>query len=331
MLRRKPSLGFTLIELLVVIAIIGVLIALLLPAVQQAREAARRSQCTNNMKQIGLALHNYVDAQKMFPTYTLHFNPACGMNAWTSLILPYMEQSQIFDSINFGYYSAGGPNMAVNTCFGSALAGNKTASNAFVGAYSCPSDVNQSGLKYEMYIFEPRGQSQLVNYAGVMGCPYAYPYVLQGSFTYFDGVLTGTTWPTPAQRPIKAYADGLSKTIFAMERKSAHYYNTSGTTPIWDAATWYSPMPLWNTGQWIGGDIYATGPVLAPLYGINPGNSILTTGVQSLYPHHWSASFHPGGVNGLLADGSVQFLSNSMDKTNLWNMITVAQGDSGTF
>src|SRR5947208_1284614 len=107
MTRPRPRSGFTLIELLVVIAIIGVLIALLLPAVQQAREAARRVQCTNNLKQIGLGLHTYQAAVGAFPPgWISRPDPLTGDNAgpgwgWASMILPQLEQKPVFDAINF--------------------------------------------------------------------------------------------------------------------------------------------------------------------------------------------------------------------------------------
>src|SRR3954470_16964481 len=102
--------GFTLIELLVVIAIIGVLIALLLPAVQQAREAARRAQCSNNLKQLGLGLHNYHDAFKCFPPGSV----VDKFWGWQSLLLPYMEQNQTYDGLNFEFI---GTSMAYSSCF----------------------------------------------------------------------------------------------------------------------------------------------------------------------------------------------------------------------
>src|SRR5512145_1014338 len=105
--RLHPRRGFTLIELLVVIAIIGVLIALLLPAVQSAREAARRAQCTNNLKQIGLAAHNYVDVMGSFPA-NLYLHPAYSTNAynwnnasWLVFLLPQMEQQPLYNAVNF--------------------------------------------------------------------------------------------------------------------------------------------------------------------------------------------------------------------------------------
>src|SRR6188472_287845 len=112
MVRRRTSMGFTLIELLVVIAIIGVLIALLLPAVQQAREAARRTQCLNNMKQIGLAVHNYTDAHGMFPlgrvfgkrptsnSECTSILQGCQDTPWFVLLLPFVEQEQFAGAFN---------------------------------------------------------------------------------------------------------------------------------------------------------------------------------------------------------------------------------------
>ena len=103
-MKRNRSHGFTLIELLVVIAIIAVLIALLLPAVQQAREAARRTQCKNNLKQLGLALHNYHDAFSVFPFGKgASYNGAAAYARWSqhAMLLPYIDQAPLYNSINF--------------------------------------------------------------------------------------------------------------------------------------------------------------------------------------------------------------------------------------
>jgi prepilin-type N-terminal cleavage/methylation domain-containing protein/prepilin-type processing-associated H-X9-DG protein len=133
--------GFTLIELLVVIAIIAVLIALLLPAVQAAREAARRAQCTNNLKQIGLAMHNYHSANDKFPqgmsesTSTLGtFGGYANWGEWSAqaMLLPYMEQTPIYNSINFCY----------DSLYGTGGSTNLTASTRLINAFVCPSDPN---------------------------------------------------------------------------------------------------------------------------------------------------------------------------------------------
>src|SRR3954453_11660663 len=132
-MRTKPRPGFTLIELLVVIAIIGVLIALLLPAVQAAREAARRSQCTNNLKQLGLGLHNYHQGVGSFPMGSSRANGAT-WNNWSAqgLMLPYMEQQAIYNAINFNWEVT----QSVNT----------TAAYTTISSFLCPSDGNAGNI-----------------------------------------------------------------------------------------------------------------------------------------------------------------------------------------
>ena len=134
---RKRRAAFTLIELLVVIAIIAVLIALLLPAVQSAREAARRAQCTNNLKQIGLAMHNYHISIECFPMSMGLDSPGFGYPepvsySGLSMLLPYMEQTVIFNAINYSLLR-GDP-------------GNNTATATSVNSFLCPSDPQQSNL-----------------------------------------------------------------------------------------------------------------------------------------------------------------------------------------
>ena len=135
---NRPA--FTLIELLVVIAIIAVLIALLLPAVQAAREAAQRAQCTNNLKQIGLAMHNYHQSIDKFPqgmsqsAASLPYTAYAGWGEWSaqSMLLPYMEQTPVYNSINFSF----------DMIYGTGGAINLTASTTLISSFCCPSDPN---------------------------------------------------------------------------------------------------------------------------------------------------------------------------------------------
>src|SRR5262249_41571311 len=127
--RRRA--GFTLIELLVVIAIIAILIGLLLPAVQKVRDAAARSQCQNNLKQIALGLHNYHDAHKKFPYGGITNGPCCGVQSgptWTVFILPYIEQDNLYKQYDFTVTNENNKNLFVRT--------------QFVPTYNCPADLN---------------------------------------------------------------------------------------------------------------------------------------------------------------------------------------------
>lgn len=176
---RKKS-GFTLIELLVVIAIIAILIALLLPAVQQAREAARRTQCKNNLKQLGLALHNYHDTHNRFPPTQImvHYtgpnntNPVARNHTWMSLILPYIEQSALYNSINFS-----APMHDPATKIFQTLSTGETIVSRQIPGLTCPSDpgfgggISKHGLAH-------------TNYAGNMGWDWHYrgPDIYQGPF-----------------------------------------------------------------------------------------------------------------------------------------------------
>jgi len=175
-MRRKLKLGFTLVELLVVIAIIGILVALLLPAVQAAREAARRMSCGNNLKQIALAIHNYHDAQKVFPTIRggqltrggtqtggpdQGFYPGCPawFNStgwsWRALILPYVEQQPLYDQINFSVIRDTG-------CYSGAnyrpFSGTKDPNQVRIPPYECPSES-----------WPPNLPNAPTNYAGIWG------------------------------------------------------------------------------------------------------------------------------------------------------------------
>jgi prepilin-type N-terminal cleavage/methylation domain-containing protein len=325
-------LGFTLIELLVVIAIIGVLIGLLLPAVQQAREAARRTQCNNNLKQIGLALHNYHDTYKMFPGN----NPDWGgtgiaqPHCFLTYILPYLDNSQLYERINFTGAGAG-------ESYVIPLFQNKTAYNARIAAYVCPSDPTQD-IVYDLYNGFVPGKTQAVNYCGTMTGPFTYNSIgpwEDGIFMPLDGtvyVAMNFEWGSGIGDKVKEkdIPDGLSRTFIVMEKQAI----AQEPPPVNDrnSQTWFNTIVWWSLGirfistptpPWM-----MTPTIMPEMWGINP----------KFYPHQdhyyivgtwdYSASFHPGGVHALLSDGSVQFVNQSINRRVLRSQLSKAKGDN---
>jgi prepilin-type N-terminal cleavage/methylation domain-containing protein/prepilin-type processing-associated H-X9-DG protein len=213
----RRSRGFTLIELLVVIAIIAVLIALLLPAVQAAREAARRAQCTNNLKQIGLALHNYHTAIDSFPM-AVSKNPLFsagdtdgqwGYGRWTgwsshALLLGYLEQNALYNAANFSW----GPG-ASGTMGGSKF--NSTVYNSVINSFLCPSDPNAGRLRNNSY------------HASIGSTTYESPVTSPGMFAVFTSY------------GIRDCTDGTSNTIAFAEALTGRALANSGNTSQGDA------------------------------------------------------------------------------------------------
>jgi prepilin-type N-terminal cleavage/methylation domain-containing protein/prepilin-type processing-associated H-X9-DG protein len=289
--------GFTLIELLVVIAIIGVLIALLLPAVQAAREAARRSQCLNNLKQIGIALNTYHDLHNTFPPGYVSFYKLDGSDAgmaeddigpgwaWGAMILPQMEQGPIHNAINFDL------NMT--------YAANTTAQLMRINSYLCPSDVTRQ----QVPVRDETNSTTVYtvgtgNYVGMYGTGEIGWAPGRGNGIFFRNSKVG----------FQEMTDGSSQTIAVGERS----HNLSYVTWTGRAVGGW----LFKTSSFEGGtDQFAAEPeesftmILGP---VEPEDGLPRT------PNHPSAhvedywSRHPGGVNFLFADGSVHFIKNSI-------------------
>ena len=303
--------GFTLIELLVVIAIIAVLIALLLPAVQSAREAARRIQCVNNEKQIGLALHNYDDCVQVLPAAEMGFmGLANGPNfSAISMILPFMEQTSIFNAINFSLFDYN-PNVLP------AADPNGTASVASINGLICPSDTyNSTRSQLEVY-----GQT---NYMADMGSGIVWQSSLFAPNTTLpmpNGVFYGNSATRLAE-----ITDGLSNTGFFGERIVGDS-STGIISPIADvffdpgapltpddamaqclALNIYNPanqLPMIMGVPWIDGQ-HITLHVTTP----NTRSCGFFIVNRAVMP---ASSKHPGGTNMLFGDGSVKFIKDSV-------------------
>jgi len=338
MSRSKRQLGFTLIELMVVIAIIALLIALLLPAVQAAREAARRIQCTNNMKQIGLALHNYETAAGAMPmTMSLSGtgNTVFYDTGWSAQarILPYLEGNPLFNAANIGVFKEDPV--------------NATVIMQTVNAFICPSEIKPQPSTHDY------GVSGVINY-GLSGGDW---FVWGG----FNGPQNRSAFGPNRSRRLAEFTDGLSQTLFGAEVKA---YQTSSncrftTLPsVNDPNNIPSPYadpfavaPEYDNGvcvtenqyefhtEWSDGHVHAAGfttawPPNKAIIGRSfyPGMDLDLNGKNEenggpTFSAINARSYHPGGANTLQGDGSVRFIKSTIDGMVWRGLGTVAGGE----
>jgi prepilin-type N-terminal cleavage/methylation domain-containing protein/prepilin-type processing-associated H-X9-DG protein len=288
----RRTAGFTLIELLVVIAIIAILMALLVPAVQKVREAAARTQCQNNLKQLGLALHNYHASQGGFPPAKREIPPGGSVvHAWTALILPYIEQDNLYKQYRFDRSwddattndaNPGGPNQVDIKLFlcPSAPGGRKGSRNRGVTDYSPPNQVTR---------------------------PNPFVTSMPPSDPTFLGILGHNV-----SRRLTEVADGSSNTILVAEDAGRNQKWVLGRQVAASGATgaWANPAT----------EIVVTG--FNPATGTTPGPcAVNCINNNEVY------AFHPGGANVVFGDGSVRVLRANVDINVMIALTTRARGE----
>ena len=364
--RSKLRSGFTLIELLVVIAIIAVLIGLLLPAVQSAREAARRIQCTNNMKQIGLATMNYESTFSCFPWGQ---GPTAD-NDWGAMALTaqFIEQGNAYNTLNFVWTGAnpGGAKLGMPGYTGTRQPINLTAFTMTISTLLCPSDGRNSLTDVSSVNGQPYGA---INYVASSG---AYPSKAtnpcDGLYCRLDGnptlpLLFGT--PTGTCVTIAAVTDGTSNTAAWSERKTGIGFKTTdnggaqfidGTSP---STTIYNiPQTMMSSGYPYTDipNIYNACKNSMVVQGSQgTAGGVRVVGQQWWYGNYWAGSYnqtmppnsklctagndnydavaygpnsnHPGGVNVTFADGSVHFVKQTVSPQTWWALGTRAGGE----
>jgi prepilin-type N-terminal cleavage/methylation domain-containing protein/prepilin-type processing-associated H-X9-DG protein len=324
----KSSRGFTLVELLVVIAIIGILIALLLPAVQAAREAARRSQCTNNLKQLGLALHNYHSSHNVFPplgvahgcTLDNKADPLILNLNGLVLLFPYIEQTAIYSKWDFKQ-AAGHCNRGGGTIAGDAItSGNGDLETQIIPSLLCPSDNGTPIISQGDTYYGIKSGSTL------RGAKTNYDFSTDALKEYY----TYNLWRNASLQQKRMFGfnsecrlamltDGTSNTAAMAEKTLECYDGPKGVT--WG----YRANAM--VGCDIGGSSFNFGPNRWDLHW-NATNFQPIVGRLGAY-FNWG-SLHPGGANVVLADGAVKFASETTDLSIFRAIATIANGETNT-
>lgn len=332
MSRSLTKRGFTLVELLVVIAIIGILVALLLPAIQAAREAARRAQCTNNLKQVGIALLNYENSKKKLPFGSRYLH---GNGNWVTETIPYLEEQSLADQFNFDAKMTEAPNAEL-------------AARTIIPTLICPSDELSNNPIRTVIVNAPGNPdaAQGLWYPGCMGptipdkCEFATGAVARitclgcgygttnpdgkarqpCSRAYSDADTSGARAMDPCEGmlcrshlgvPLRKVTDGLSKTIMAGETLPAHSaYNCAFCTNFPVAST-HIPINLMESDETM-------------------TEAQRRAGGQPHWRHTGFKSMHPGGINVVMGDGSVTFIQETVDYVTFNVMGSRSRSDTPT-
>jgi prepilin-type N-terminal cleavage/methylation domain-containing protein/prepilin-type processing-associated H-X9-DG protein len=306
--------GFTLVELLVVIAIIGVLVALLLPAVQSAREAARRMQCSNNMRQLGISLQNYHDVNNWFP---LNYRPVPGGTySWMQSILPFIEQQALYSQITIGGTVK--------------LANNTLVANTVIKTYRCPSDgLTRNGLMTNAS--DGGGTKAVTNYKASCGGYWPWTVVnLQNvrwpdgqspnspsnGLLYCDGIMCSNSYSNAAS----STNPGMGVVYKNTTRLQTITDGTSNTFAVGEC------IPAWSQWSWWYNQNAAVATCGIPL-NYRRGIDKLEQYVGSWNRNYSFYSLHPAGANFAMCDASVRFIPDSINLATYRALATVEAGD----
>src|SRR5262249_34409812 len=326
--RMRRDRGVTLIELLVVLAVIGLLIALLLPAVQTAREASRRGQCQNNLKQLGFALAQYESAHGAYPFGVGGGSHPERQPRWSaqSQLLPYLGQGHLYNALNFSFQPEGWEPLG---------APNRTALDVTLSVFLCPSDIDAIG--HPDLVVDGAVESHGQGHNNYRACAGTKPYNLAADSPDGTGRNDGPFWFQSATRSAEL-RDGTSTTATFSERclgnpgsrdPKGDYLRTGPTTPACSQANPLTTNRLDNPMSWSGGR-WSDGSLCYTRYNhVFPPNR-LSCLLGGLEDHDGpilstATSRHPGGVNLMTADGSVRLVKDTIDAT-IWAALGTRAG-----
>jgi prepilin-type N-terminal cleavage/methylation domain-containing protein/prepilin-type processing-associated H-X9-DG protein len=320
----KRNRGFTLVELLVVIAIIGILVALLLPAIQAAREAARRGQCTNNLKQLGIAMQNYHDTYKTLPPG----NHSCCWGTWQMSILPFIEEKQLADM--YSWLPSDSQFFDQDYTYDSEKLGHKPPIRNLevvktrIVSMTCPSDTARvstgaagvtPGITYHNYVAN-FGDTNHIGSEVSKSSPAYVPYLGSPFIGDDQNLIPKGTYS------FRKITDGLSKTMMFSETvqgedgDSAHTDLRGFTWWGWSAGFETFTTPNANDPDTLQQSVYCSSNATNGPCNGQSGANIAKAGARSR---------HPGGVNVAMCDASVQYVSDDIDLT-IWRAASTAQG-----